>query len=280
VSLDGSYFVTDILVGGDGNDTLVGASGKGDYDLMDGGAGNDIYYVDTPADLTFEAAGGGIDTVYANIVGAGYYLYANVENLVLQGVTPYGVGNELDNHLTGNAIGNYLLGGAGNDVLNGKGGNDVLFGESGADTFVFGPLTGGDVIGDFTPGTDRIDLSAFGFSSYQAVINSMHEVNGTTAIDLGGNDLVIINGITISSLQASDFILRSTAATRPSGIVEGFQIDGLAGEITHPVLDSSSIVVDLDLIWANGPTTNNVDAHLHYNEAILLPLDSASTVIA
>jgi len=91
----GTDFQTDILVGGNGNDVLHGDSGLGDYDLMDGGAGDDIYYVDTPADLTFEAAADGNDTVYANISGAGYYLYANVENLVLLGTTPYGVGNEL-----------------------------------------------------------------------------------------------------------------------------------------------------------------------------------------
>jgi len=205
--IGGSDFQTDILVGGNGNDVLHGDSGLGDYDLMDGGAGDDAYYVDTPADLTFEAVNGGTDTVYANINGAGYYLYANVENLVLLGTTPYGVGNELDNHLTGNDVANYLLGGAGNDVLNGKGGNDVLFGESGADTFVFEHGTGGDVIGDFTAGTDKIDLTAFGFADYQTVINSMHEVNGTTAIDLGGGDFIVLNGVAEASLHAGDFIL-------------------------------------------------------------------------
>jgi Ca2+-binding RTX toxin-like protein len=207
-----SDFSTDILVGGDGNDILDGASGLGDYDLMDGGAGDDAYYVDTPADLTFEAVGSGADTVYANIKGAGYYLYANVENLVLQGNTPYGVGNELDNHLTGNAIGNYLLGGAGNDVLNGKGGNDVLFGEAGTDTFVFEHGTGGDVIGDFLAGADKIDLSAFGFANFQAVVNSMHEVNGTTAIDLGGGDFIVLNGVAEATLHAGDFILGGGAS--------------------------------------------------------------------
>jgi len=205
--IGGTDFQTDILVGGNGNDVLHGDSGLGDYDLMDGGAGDDAYYVDTPADLTFEAIGGGTDTVYANISGAGYYLYANVENLVLQGDTPYGVGNELDNHLTGNDVGNYLLGGAGNDMLNGKAGNDVLFGESGADTFVFEHGTGGDVIGDFLAGADKIDLSAFGFANFQAVVNSMHEVNGTTAIDLGGGDFVVLNGVAEATLHAGDFIL-------------------------------------------------------------------------
>ncbi len=205
--IGGSDFQTDILVGGNGDDILHGDSGLGDYDLMDGGAGNDTYYVDTPADLTFEAAGGGTDTVIANIQGAGYYLYANVENLILQGNTPYGVGNELDNHLTGSSASNWLLGGAGNDVLNGKAGNDVLFGEAGADTFVFEQGTGGDVIGDFTAGTDKIDLSAFGFASFQAVVNSMHEAGGTTAIDLGGGDFIVINGVAEASLHQGDFIL-------------------------------------------------------------------------
>jgi Ca2+-binding RTX toxin-like protein len=234
--IGGADFATDILVGGYGNDVLHGDSGLGDYDLMDGGAGDDVYYVDTPADLTFEAVGGGTDMVYANIVGAGYYLYANVENLVLLGTTPYGVGNELDNRLTGNAVGNYLLGGAGNDVLNGKGGNDVLFGESGADTFIFEHGTGGDVIGDFLAGTDKIDLSAFGFASYQTVVNSMHEVNGTTAIDLGGSDFIILNGVPEASLHAGDFILSvgsqviqlearisDTSAPLPGGWRAGFE---------------------------------------------------------
>jgi Ca2+-binding RTX toxin-like protein len=203
----GGDFVTDILVGGDGNDILHGDSGRGDYDLMDGGAGSDIYYVDTPADLTFEAANGGTDTVYADINGAGYYLYANVENLVLLGSTSYGVGNQLDNHLTGNAENNYLLGGAGNDVLNGKSGNDVLFGEAGADTFVFQHGTGGDVIGDFTPGTDKIDLSEFGFATFAQVQAAMGQ-NGTDSfINLGGGDFIVLNGVGQTDLHASDFLL-------------------------------------------------------------------------
>jgi hypothetical protein len=205
--IGGSDFQTDILVGGAGNDTLDGASGLGDYDLMDGGAGDDTYLVDTPDDLTFEAINGGVDTVRANINGAGYYLYANTENLILEGNTPFGVGNELANRLTGNAIGNYLLGGAGNDILNGKGGNDVLFGEGGADTFVFERGTGGDVIGDFQPGTDKIQLSGLGFTSFAQLRANFIENAGTTAINLGNGDFVVINGIANAQLGAADFVL-------------------------------------------------------------------------
>ncbi|MFN4096181.1 MAG: calcium-binding protein [Sphingomonas sp.] len=211
VLIGGSGFHTDILVGGAGNDVLRGDGGLGDYDLMDGGAGDDSFYVDTPDDLTFEAANGGIDTVYATINGAGYYLYANVENLVLGGNTPFGVGNELNNRITGSDAANWLLGGAGDDVLDGRGGNDVLFGEAGADIFVFAQGTGGDVIGDFVAGTDRIDLSAFGFTSYAQVEAMLGENGGTSFIALGNGDMIVLNGVARSSLSTGDFVLASSA---------------------------------------------------------------------
>nr|WP_310522979.1 calcium-binding protein [Polymorphobacter sp.] len=204
--IGGSDFQTDILVGGNGDDILRGDSGFGDYDLMDGAAGNDSYYVDTPADLTFEAVGGGTDTVYANIIGAGYYLYAYTENLVLLGNTPFGVGNELANSLTGNAISNYLLGGLGNDMLNGKVGNDVLFGEGGADTFIFERGTGGDVIGDFQPGIDKISLIGLGFTNFAQVQSAFVQNGNTTAINLGQGDIIVINGITNAALTTGDFL--------------------------------------------------------------------------
>jgi len=205
----GTTFDTDILVGGAGNDQLFGNSGLNDYDLMDGGAGDDIYYVDTGADLTFEAVGGGNDTVIAeiNVPNAGVYLYANVENLELRGTTAFGVGNALDNRLTGNAVANYLLGGAGNDILNGKGGNDVLFGEAGADTFVFERGTGGDVIGDFLRGTDKINLAAFGFTSFAAVQAGFSQVGSDGAINLGNGDFIVLHNVNLGLLSASDFIL-------------------------------------------------------------------------
>ena len=236
----GADFATDILVGGAGNDILYGNSGAGDHDLMDGGSGDDIYYVDTPADLTFEAVNGGIDTVYARMNSAGYYLYANVENLVLLDYTPFGVGNELNNRITGSQYDNWLLGGAGSDILNGGGGRDVLFGEAGTDIFVFERGTSADVIGDFQVGVDRIDLSAFGLT-WQDVLNSMHENGGTTAIDLGGGDpnngdMIVLNGVTRASLSERDFIFAASNQQQPL-IADEYAADrrGLFTGLVHDV---------------------------------------------
>lgn len=207
----GLGFVTDILVGGVGDDILRADSGEAnpDYDLMDGGAGNDSYYVDTGADLTFEAAGGGIDTVFADVpvTGAGVYLYAHVDNLVLLGTTAFGVGNELDNALTGSGSSNFLLGGAGADTINGKGGNDVLFGEGGADVFVFERGTGGDVIGDFARGIDRIDIRAFGFANFVQLQAAFIQNGDIGAVNLGNGDLIVLHNIQMSQLTAGDFMI-------------------------------------------------------------------------
>lgn len=204
----GAGFVTDILTGGDGNDGLHIDSGEGDYDLADGGSGDDTFWVDTGDDRTFEAAEGGTDTVRANVAAAngGVYLYANVENLILEGTTTFGVGNELANQLTGNAEGNWLLGGDGADTLIGEGGNDVLFGQAGTDTFVFTPGTGADLIGDFAPGTDRIDLSAFGFS-WAGVQAAMGQNGSDTFINLLNGDMVVLQGVAIGQLTEGDFLL-------------------------------------------------------------------------
>ncbi|MBK5932934.1 uncharacterized protein DUF4214 [Rhodovulum imhoffii] len=55
-----------------------------------------------------------------------------------------------------------LSGGAGDDILIDGGGCDILIGGDGADVFVFTPDGALDVVHDFTPGQDRLDLSALG----------------------------------------------------------------------------------------------------------------------
>jgi Ca2+-binding RTX toxin-like protein len=227
----------DYLIGGAGNDVLHGEDGDGEQDHLYGGTGDDSYYVDAPNDFTYENAGEGTDTVYANIAGGTYYLFANVENLTLQGTTLYGVGNELDNRITGSDAANWLLGGAGNDRIDGGRGNDVLYGEAGADTFVFGANSGIDTIGDFAAGTDKIDLSAYGFASFAAVQAAMTDQGGGIMnIALGNGNFVILTGVAKAQLSAGDFILSASAAAPAKADVMAPEQEG-NGSSADPLID-------------------------------------------
>ncbi|PKB19447.1 Ca2+-binding RTX toxin-like protein [Novosphingobium kunmingense] len=208
--IGGASFDTDIFYGGAGNDIIYANSGLGDYDIMNGAAGNDTYYVDTPDDIVYEGQFEGTDTVYAGIVGAGFYLWAYVENCTLTGNTPFAAGNELNNVLTGSASDNWLLGNQGSDTLNGKAGNDVLFGDLlegpySSDTFVFDGVVGQDVIGDFRPGEDRIQLTGF-YGSWAEVSTHLVQNGADCALDLGGGNIVVFQNLQASSFSATDFI--------------------------------------------------------------------------
>lgn len=78
--------------------------------------------------------------------------------------------------------GGALSGGAGADILIDGPGSDVLTGGAGADLFVLGADGETDVILDFTPGEDRIDLSAWG---------RIRDISSLEIIRSGENGVVI-----------------------------------------------------------------------------------------
>src|SRR5262245_38769874 len=81
---------------------------RGGADVMLGGAGNDVYFVDNAGDMVVENAGEGNDAVFST---AHFALSANVETLVLQG--------SADLQGYGNGDANMLYGNAGSNLLNG-----------------------------------------------------------------------------------------------------------------------------------------------------------------
>jgi Ca2+-binding RTX toxin-like protein len=192
-----------VLMGGSGNDTIDGGPG---LDLAYGNSGDDTFYVSQQSDRVFENPNEGYDSIIADS-GDGYYLPANVEALTLIGTTPFGVGNELDNLITGNASTNVLSGGLGNDTLDGGGGFDILWGEAGSDTFMIRKSTEMDIIADFTPGTDRLDVRDYGFISTAEFLARMMQVGSDISIDLGDGDSLILMGVKITSLGTADFVL-------------------------------------------------------------------------
>ncbi|WP_417697364.1 retention module-containing protein [Pseudomonas sp.] len=153
----------DILSAGSGNNALHGEAGN---DLLYSGAGNDLLDGGTGNDTaSYAHASAGVTVnlgllAAQNTVGAGIDTLAGIENLV---------GSNFNDTLTGDGASNRINGGLGDDVLNGGGGDDVLIGGlgnntltggSGVDTFQWQVGNSGhDLVTDFTPGLDKLDLS-------------------------------------------------------------------------------------------------------------------------
>jgi Ca2+-binding RTX toxin-like protein len=105
------------------NDTFTVAFGSL---TLEGGAGDDIYYVNTTGTPTIiELAGGGSDEIRTSVVTFNTIMADNIERMTYTGTAAFtGTGNASDNILTG---------GSGNDVLFGGGGADQFFGGAGMD---------------------------------------------------------------------------------------------------------------------------------------------------
>jgi len=83
--------------------------------------------------------------------GAGIQTLNGIHNLI---------GSDYGDTLIGDSSDNLIDGGKGNDILIGGAGNDTLTGGSGNDTFVWQKGDSGhDTVTDFTPGSDKLDLS-------------------------------------------------------------------------------------------------------------------------
>lgn len=129
-----------------------------------------------------------------------------------------GDGNDLMGAWTGNDT---LIGGYGNDTLTGWAGSDALYGGAGADRFVFNSARDSyigacDVIGDFQPGADRIQLTGIDADPTRDG-NQTFRFLGTAAFDHHPGALHVLHpaeGMAVSADLdgdgVSDFYLRLT----------------------------------------------------------------------
>jgi Ca2+-binding RTX toxin-like protein len=194
---------TQTLQGMAGNDTLDGGA-DATLDRLEGGTGNDVYYV-RQNDVVVEAANAGTDT--AKTFGmAAYVLAANVENLIN--------GDDTDGFAgTGNTLANVITGGSNSDSLDGAGGNDTLTGGLGDDVFVFRTGGGSDVVNDFksasSGGGDQIDVSVFNqyasLADLQTAGALTQQADGVL-VTLDASTKFLLLGVAATDLGESDFI--------------------------------------------------------------------------
>ena len=213
----------DTLRGGAGNDTL---SGEGGNDTLYGDAGNDILYGGNGDDALY--GGEGDDTLYGHFGadsldgGAGTdtvdFTYASTADVTFDlsaGTAVFSDGTETlvsienvigtggANTITGTAGANRLDGRNGNDTLVGAGGADTLLGGLGADTFVFRADDGADTIEDFEDGSDTI---RFEIADLEFSDLSITDDNGAAVIGYDTDDSIRVANTSASDLEANDFI--------------------------------------------------------------------------
>jgi Ca2+-binding RTX toxin-like protein len=221
----------DVIVGGDGVDTLRITTGIGANTKANGTV---VLNNDNFKSMEVVQVGGtvgrlNVENTDLQLLNDHYYFKANgtvadlsntlgnnggtINNVVVDasGLTTNGLRFE------GNANQQTFIGTSKADVFVGNGGNDTLTGGGGKDTFVFGKvyeevvtgssttvqtytntafnLTGVDTITDFTRGTDKIELHLDQYSQLAGFSSSMLRVNSTgTAQD--SNDYLVYNTTT------------------------------------------------------------------------------------
>ncbi|MEO1197829.1 MAG: calcium-binding protein, partial [Pseudomonadota bacterium] len=90
------------------------------------------------------------------------------------------------------------------DKLEGEAGKDVLIGGNGRDEFHFGKKDGSDVIKDFDPNGDKIDVSAIKSIKKFSDID-LDKRGSDTLVDLGKTE-VLLEDIAPRDLGAGDFL--------------------------------------------------------------------------
>ncbi|PZN96001.1 MAG: hypothetical protein DCF29_23900, partial [Alphaproteobacteria bacterium] len=155
-------------------------------DLMIGGAGNDIYVVDSFGDRVLEDAGQGFDIIYTDI---NYELPDYISNSIeLISARDWSATTPLE--LRGSNGSQILYGNAGANFLDGRGGVDSMLGQGGSDVYVVDDA--GDNVYELAgEGRDTVYASVdYALSETTDIeVLSARDWTGTTALSLTGNGL-------------------------------------------------------------------------------------------
>jgi Ca2+-binding RTX toxin-like protein len=199
----------------DGGELTVGPSGQDLESIVnDLAAGNDLI-IGGIANNTIDG-GAGDDTI-KGFMGHDTIIGGEGDD-TLEGMRgkDYLDGGEGDDLLDGGRGVDRLDGGTGDDTLIGGGANDVLTGGEGRDTFVQNfAVSGNDVITDFDPSEDTIELQ--GFENINLDEFAITEVDGGTLINAGTGNSLFVEGVIPNQLNIENITLNGEALTLGSG---------------------------------------------------------------
>ncbi|MGH8848956.1 MAG: hypothetical protein ACREXQ_17165, partial [Polaromonas sp.] len=222
--LDGTVGDDDIR-GDAGNDVLIGGGG---VDMMTGGLGHDTYEVTDAGDGVVEAAGEGVDTVWAYV---NHTLAANVENLVFSGSAANLSG-------AGNALDNLMWGGSGHNVLIGGSGADSMIGGRGHDTYEV--TDAGDGVNELAgEGVDTV----WAYLDYTLGDNVENLMLSGSAASLAGTGNAL-NNLMVGGIGANSL----NGGAGNDALIGGGGIDTMTGGLghdTYEVTDAGDGVIEL-----------------------------------
>ncbi len=162
-------------------------------------------------------------------------------------------GSAYADKLSGGYGDDVLLGGEGNDTLQGGYDYNDLYGGGGADIFKMSARltdeqsgshllsinTSRDDIHDFKIGVDRVDVSAFGISTFDQLKVILEKESGATyfnAFYAGREHAVFLEGVILGKLTASDFIFYTGAPKKGTSLS-----DSIFGSAKADILSASGV---------------------------------------
>lgn len=179
----------DQLLGGDGADALYG---EADNDVIDGGAGNDFISGGEGNDVI--DGGAGLDRVsYADA--------ASGVTVDLGLAVRQSTGQGLDWITNVEA----LTGSTHADRLSGASVDESFEGLAGADVFAFHGVFGHDVVTDFTPGQDVVEVSRDLFADAADVLARSSQAGNDVVINGGTSGSITLKDTTLSALTPDAF---------------------------------------------------------------------------
>jgi len=280
------------LTGNEGDDTFIGDGG---INFFVGGEGIDTADYSNHSEGIFARLDFGWITDFSNTSGGWVVLLNGIANNTLEhddlnsveGVT----GTDFADYLFGNTLSNVLSGGNGDDFIVGFGGADTLLGGSGRDTlqaisgdgnklaggtdqdqliggsgvdeFVFASGEGSAALADadqvflFQNGVDKITITG-GLSFTDLIIGTDGSGNATIYDNVNNQYVAVINGVSASDLDPSDFIFGSDPivldldgdgvelTSTENGVAFDHNADGASETAGWAGADDGLLVMDID----------------------------------